>query len=650
VTDAGVPRTEAPPAVHRAAPGAVLALLLLCVYGGLALSVDFPKAALGFQSDEATYYMMGYSLALDGDLTYRREDLMRVWREFPTGPSGVFLKRGRVVTDWGFMRRPPFFWTSSVPDPDTSRYFYGKSFIYSAFAAPFVRVFGTNGFLVFHALLLSLVAWCGYLFLHARMPAAPAVLLTGAFLLVSVVPVYFVWIAPELFIFAFGFLAYFCWLYKEVGVRPGSERGQSGVRVGSDPGLTPRWLFGGASDHVAAVLLGIVTFSKVTNALLFPPIVLWQIWRRQWTRAIVSSVTFAVVAGGLFAINTAISGEWNYQGGEDRRSCYTEYPLQTPESTLAHCAEKERNEALTDIIFDRRVFWTNLAHNLGYYFVGRYAGISAYFFPAVFALVGFAIGLRRRPLWEYLVLAAALAQMLVFVVGTPYTWNGGGGSVGNRYFMSAYGLFVFLLPAITRTWVAFVPWAVGALFTGSLVVNPFAASFYPGNNAKTGPLRRLPVELTLVYDWPINNDKSRVMLWFGDHEGQGDVGFQIYYFDDNAYLPETDKSFWVKGESRAEFLIKTDQPFSQAVFTLTAGPVPTDVVIRVGGRSQRASLRAGESQRVFFRLDPGFLYQGTWPVWTASVSSSRGFVPIFHESGTSDVRYLGVRVDPMLVK
>ena len=39
-------------------PGAILALLLLCLYGGLAISVDFPRAALGFQSDEATYYML----------------------------------------------------------------------------------------------------------------------------------------------------------------------------------------------------------------------------------------------------------------------------------------------------------------------------------------------------------------------------------------------------------------------------------------------------------------------------------------------------------------------------------------------------------------------------------------------------------------
>ena len=138
-------------------------------------------------------------------------------------------------------------------------------------------------------------------------------------------------------------------------------------------------------------------------------------------------------------------------------------------------------------------------------------------------------------------------------------------------------------------------------------------------------------------------------VWFGDHPGANDVGFQVYFFDDNAYLPETDKSFWVKGESRAEFLIKTDRPMSRAVLTLTAGPVPTEVVARVGKRTQQVSLRAGEQQRVFFNLDPGFLYQGTWPVWTASVSSSRGFVPIFHEAGSPDTRYLGVRVDPMLI-
>ena len=194
-----------------------------------------------------------------------------------------------------------------------------------------------------------------------------------------------------------------------------------------------------------------------------------------------------------------------------------------------------------------------------------------------------------------------------------------------------------------------LPWMAGAMFTAPLVLNPFHASFYPGSYARSGPLRWLPVELTLVYDWPTNTDRSRTVAWFGDHPGGNDIGFQLYFFDDNRYLPEEDKSFWVKGESRAEFVIKTDKPMSRAVLTLTAGPVPTDVVVTVGRRSQRVALKAGEQQRVFFSLEPGFLYQGTWPIWTGSVSSSRGFVPIFYDASSSDTRYLGVRVDPMLI-
>ena len=61
-------------------PGLILAGVFLVLYGALALSVDVPRAALGFKSDEATYYMMAYSLAEDGDLAYRKEDLSRVWR------------------------------------------------------------------------------------------------------------------------------------------------------------------------------------------------------------------------------------------------------------------------------------------------------------------------------------------------------------------------------------------------------------------------------------------------------------------------------------------------------------------------------------------------------------------------------------------
>ncbi|HJR60993.1 MAG TPA: hypothetical protein VJ813_16400 [Vicinamibacterales bacterium] len=623
-------------------PGALLALILLCVYGGLALSVDFPRTAIGIQSDEATYYMMGHSLAEDGDLTYRRQDLERVWKEFSSGPAGLFLKKGRDVVDGGLMMRPPFVWTRTQPDPDAGRLFYGKSFIYPLFAAPFVKVFGTNGFLLFHALLLAGVAWCAFLFLHARAPAAPSAVIAGAFLMATVVPVYYVWITPELFNFAVGFFAYFCWLHKEVATRDRMPRGL-------------RWTAGSAGDIVAAVLLGIATFSKPSNALLFVPLVAWLAWRRLPVRLVLVSAVFLAVAAGLFAVNTVISGEWNYQGGE-RRTYVWEFPFQTPQSAFDVGTPMARDEAQAEVILQESVFWTNLAHNLKWYFVGRYSGLVAYFFPAVFALAAFLAGARRRPLWQWLVLAAAVAQILLFVISLPYTWFGGGGSVGNRYFMGFYGIFLFLLPPITSLAAAIVPWIVGGIFMAKLVLNPFTTSFSPGMYADAGPLRILPVELSNVNDLPINTERLLRVVWFGDPPGKQegpDPGFQIYFLDRNAF-PEGDKSFWVKGESRAEFLIKTDRPMKRLVLTLTAGAVPTTVRAEFEGRSQPLEIPAGDSRQITFEMRRGFPYMKNEDgkprfVWTASVSSSAGFVPLFTEGG-SDTRFLGVRVRPLLVE
>lgn len=635
--------TPAAPAVRNGRHGAWLALVLVCVYGGLALSVDFPRAAIGIQSDEATYYMMGHSLAEDGDLTYRREDLQRVWREFSSGPSGLFLKRGRDVQRAGLMLRPPFVWFETGPDPDRGRFFFGKSFIYPLIAAPFVKLLGTNGFLLLHALLLGGVAWCAFLFLHARAPAIPSALLAGAFIMVTVVPVYYVWITPELFNFAVVFFAYFLWLYKEVAPRQHMPR-------------PLQWTSGPASDLVAAMLLGVATFSKVSNLLLFAPIAAWLLWRRRPVQFGFVTLAFSAVAAGLFTANLAITGDWNYQGGGDRRTYYWEFPFQTPTSTYEVGKPTGRDEAMTDVILEESVFWTNLTNNLRWYFVGRYSGLVAYFFPAVLALALFLAGARRRPLWQWLVLASASAQILLFVITLPYTWFGGGGSVGNRYFMGFYGVFLFLFPPVTAAATAAIAWIVGGLFMAKLVLNPFTTSFHPGRYAEAGPLRMLPVELSNTNDLPINTEGNRV-VWFGDDpNGSPDVpdpGFQIYFLDRNAFV-DAEKTFWVKGESRADFLVKTDRPMKQLVLSLYAGDAATTVSAEFAGRSQEVEIPAGAGRQLIFSVRRGFPYMKIGDgkpryVWLASISSSAGFVPAF-TTGTDDIRFLGARVRPRLIE
>ena len=82
---------------------------------------------------------------------------------------------------------------------------------YSIAAAPFVRLLGMNGFLVFHVLLLCTVFVCGYMFLVAAAKPALAAAFVLAFVGASAVPVYAIFLTPELFNFTLVFVAYFLW-------------------------------------------------------------------------------------------------------------------------------------------------------------------------------------------------------------------------------------------------------------------------------------------------------------------------------------------------------------------------------------------------------------------------------------------------------
>ncbi|NQW04659.1 MAG: hypothetical protein HQ485_11605 [Acidobacteria bacterium] len=631
--------------------GLIAALVVLTMYGGLALVSDpvevrrtpvNPEAVPGFQSDEATYYLMGQSLARDGDLEYRQEDIARARLEFAPGPNGVFLKRGVDVSGLSTTDAFPFAKIGGVADTDQSRLYFGKSFIYPLVAAPFVWLVGTKGFYLLNAALLALAFLCSYLFLSARSGIIVSVLLAGAFVFATVVPVYYAWIAPELFNFSIGLVAYFCWLYKEVSPTASSRLGA--------------WLRRPVSDFVAAALSGVLTFSKLSNGLLVGPMVLWLLWKRRWGRAIGASVVWGLVTIALFGTNVAITGEWNYQGGLDRRTCYADggrlFPFETDNVGFEVCDARATNAVQADVYFDEEVVWSNLRANIVYFVVGRNAGTVAYFFPCVLAVLTMLVAGRRREPWQWLVLGSLAAQALVFIISQPYSYFGGGGSVGNRYFMGAYGMAVFLFPPVRARILGVLPWIVGGAFMWPLVLSPFDTSMRPADHAKHGPVRLLPVELTNMNDLPINTERDVHVYWYGEQSPH--PGFQMYRLDDNSYLREANGlSFWTHADSRAEILIKADQPFTRIQFQVTAGPVATRAVIEINGRETDVSLSAGEGTIVQFALPPGFKYKNAREtpayVWELAITTGPGFVPAEVEAGSDDVRHLGVRVLPLIV-
>jgi hypothetical protein len=631
-------------------PGVLACAVVLLVYLGVAGSVDFARAAGGFKGDEATYYSLAHSLARDGDMTFQRRDLVRVWEEFP-GPEGIFLKRGAKIEGVSVQASWPFVVFEKSPDPARSRLYYGKAFIYPLVAAPFVWLFGTNGFLVLHALMLAACVGAGYVFLRAR-GSHPgwAAGFSLIFIFASVVPLYYVWLMPELFNFTVVFFAYFCWAYKLAAPTEALT------------GRLEAFLRRPASDYVAAALLGIATFSKPTHILLIFPILAFLLWRRELRRAIVTGAIFGAFVVLLFGANFAITGEANYQGGEfGRRSFYsgTGFPFANPWETFDNRGVLLTTDQVpTDILFHRHTL-TVFGWNVMYFSIGRYSGFVPYFFPGVVALGYFLLGgatRRERFGWQWLTLAGLVGGAVAFLIYMPYTYSGGGGPIGNRYFISFYPLFLFLMPAVRGPRVPLVALGIGALFTAKLLITPFQSSFNPGEPARSGPLRLLPIELTMLNDLPVSADAGRARLSIG-----GQPPLRAYFVDHNAWPPEPeDDSFWVRGAARADVILRaataegaggTRVPLRVRTLQIeiTNGLAPNRVTVSSGFNRHTVDLAAEEVVSFDLRPARGVPYRPSiYPtnyVYPLTVRTTAGFAPFLEDpTGSADSRYLGARI------
>jgi hypothetical protein len=598
-----------------------------------AVSLDVVKATGGgFFGDAATYYTLGHSLAADLDFEFERDDLARVWEEFPSGPEGVFLKRGR-----------------------DAKLFFAKSYIYPLLASPFIMLFGTNGFLVFHALLMTACFLCAYSFLVARSHPVSALIFAFAFLFVSLVPAYIVQLAPDFFIFAIVLFAYYFWCYKEVGGPAPDER---------RPSWRTRWLLGPRSDVVAALLLGIGVFAKPTNIALILPLLVSAALRRQWQRAIVMVGVFGVTLAALFALNIVVTGEWNYQGGE-RKTFYTTgdgrfrggFPYQNDGATFDSVGLGSVGGGSFEVLFTRDALFEVFPHNVGYFIFGRHAGFAIYFFPGMMAILLFLAATRDRAMWQWLTLIAGAGTAIVLLLYMPFTWSGGGGPVGNRYFLGTYSVFLFLVPPLQTAVPGLLAIAISGLFVSPIVTNPFFAVRNPSEHSKAGVYRWLPTELTMVNDLPVNVTPSRRRQPLG-----GSPPMLAYFIDDNAYAREGD-AFWVKGESTTDVLLRApieietqvagvEAPKSLHISKLTViletGPKPNRVTVDTGTEERVIDMAPSSQQTFELEMSHGlpYKYHPDYPtnyVYILSITSSTGFVPMF-ENGANDSRFLGVMV------
>ena len=584
---------------------------------GFSLSVDYPRAAGAMWSDQATYYTMAHSLAHDADLLFDRMDLERTYQEFPGGPSGIFLKRGRegpliITTHFPFLIRD---------GEVTEEVYFAKSFLYPLAAAPWVRLFGTNGMLVLHTIALMAVLVSGFFFLSATSSPEASLGYTLTFFLASIVPAYFIWLTPELFNLSLVFLGLFFWLYKERA------------------SVAPWFLRGMTSDLIAAAIFGAVTYSKPSNVfLILPPLVLFALGR-QWKRAFTTGIVFGVVLGGFFMMNLAITGEMNYQGG-DRKTFYGRYPFQRADLNF----ENTGLAKVTSEIYTQQP-WDIVAHDLYFFHVGRFSGAAIYFFPAVVAVTLFAFGSKKS--WQWMLLALATFECLLLIVWMPVNYFGGGGTLGNRYFMNIYPVYFFLTPTLVRPLLATLPsWTMAGVFLTTILVNPFAAARRPGAHAASGPFKWLPVELSLINDLPTNIDPAKFRQRFED-------GYLGYFLDDNTWGRERYRGvgFWVRGGTRAEMVVRTRFPLDRLTVRVLNVSVPNHIEVCVPGSCTSADYAPGEKKILELPAGQGFPYEDFGArsyCYLVTIAPQTGEIPMLARRGEGDTRFLGafIHIEP----
>jgi len=627
----------------KALSGARLVLVAVTLaLAGSTLALDLPRASeREFWGDGATYYAMAWSLARDLDLRFDAGDLARVRAEYPNGPQGLFLKRasGGLTIDGAF----GFPWVRRVR-PDEGRLYYAKALAHALAVAPLVAVLGTRGLTLANGLLLSAALWLAFGILRRRgIGSWTALACAGGLLLLTVTPVYLVWPGPEIL-------------------------GLALITAGLAAWATGR-------PFLSAVLFGVAGYVKPPNILMAAPLGLEPLLPREGERpfgrglgrtigeSFRRGAVLAAVVAGSYGLNAVVTGEINYQGGE-RKTFYGRFPFDAAGATFDDSGAWMTTNQLGPRVCGRdddsvaaqsgparnpAEIRESFAWNLGYFWSGRFGGALAYFSAAVAALGLFLLGGRRDPR-GWLALFSLVLSWLAYIWIIPDNWYGGGGTVGNRYFLDLLPAFLFLVPPQRARWVVAAAVGGAAVFLAPLLVSPVHHSLHPGEHATRAVFKALPAELTMLNDLAVFTEpwrKKRPFGFVGNAQRHADPdAYFLYFMDDGTFGKEEwagRAGFWLRGGASAEVVVRAFDlaPVDRVVVRVAGGPVGDTVTARLGWRSGRATVGPGQVAEIDLPAGRGLRYYDTY-LHVLHLGSRRG-------TALPDGRTVGAFADLRLV-
>lgn len=550
---------------------AAVSLFLLAV----PLTIGKPGQPPTLKADEPAYYLMALSLARDFDLRYEPADGDRLLEEFPFSSTHNLI----LMTSDG--------WRTVH---------YGKPLAYSLFAAPFAALWGANGMVFFNMALFVSMLWLAAVFLARRASPATAAAFACGFLLLSACSRYVFWLQPEVFNM-FGVFAALYWGFQ--------NRRQAW------------WL-----TALSGLLLALPTYNKPMFAAIALPLAGAFLLRRQWRTAAVWTAGFAVTLVLLASLSQRMTGQLLPYLGADVRAAVRVcepggWPAEIVEARRIAEARGAREGALTEdggavnanaipesptgnaftwlFRIPRQSVGEGL-ENIRYFLIGRHAGLLPYHPFAGIALALFLLrGRRDRDRWLLLLSLFAIAGYFLLFIG--WNWQGGGGFVGNRYFVSVVPAFLFLVPGRIPPWTVPAGFTAAGLFAGAMVLAPFGVTVpAPTLQAHTrnAPLRYLPFEFSLRN--------------LPGYERRGVAGMTVLGRADRVLA--RGGSWWVAARGPTELFLESRHRFDSLVLSVSSpvagnhvrlrldGGPPVDLEFAQADQRQRATLSSRKPHKV----------------------------------------------------
>jgi hypothetical protein len=511
----------------------VLPLLVLAAFSVLGVLRGSFSSVIG---DEGTFLAMAESVARDGDLTFDAADRDRLRQAEGEGRQTVILQQ----TGMGIS--------------------YSKPVVYPLLVAPFYRLMGDLGLVLFNALAMGAALALAWGVLRRKSSPDEAWLTLWTFFGAGVLPAYLVFKMPDLFQVALATAG--------LSLALAAVRGAPATA----PDAIDRLLAGHWAPLVGGVFLGLLASLRYPNLLIaLAPIAALGISRRRHSMVLVAT---GVLAAFLLALlcGWIMVGTINpYKATRASFNRETGYPVSPDDPGVAEqFAARRATQSLT---LRPHLQPDVSAYATVYFFVGRHTGLLFYF-PA--ALVLLLPALRRPDRVGLTLLAGAVALAAFYLIWMPRNYFGGATFIGNRYFLSAYPLLLFAAERPLRRGRSLaLIWGLAVLVLVSALVSVAETRDRdPGsqNHAYAGVFRLLPYESTAL----------RIEGW-RDRYWSGDL---LRFVDPFAQVSE--EAFVLRaGDRPAEILLASRRqgPILRLEVRGTTGEANIEVTDRRGSRT-----------------------------------------------------------------